>query len=122
MRDILSVLIPALTGGGLWALFSQGIKARNSLRAGARASKRAVVRDMAEARQEAEARAEHHTRLAEFWRATAANYSYQLRSNGITPDPEHPVPPQVAVAADAAARATVREVEKAEHDRDDSGA
>ncbi len=117
MRDILSVLIPALTGGGLWALFSQGIKARNSLRAGARASTRAVVADMAEARQEAEDRAEHQTRLAEFWRATAANYSYQLRSNGITPDPEHPLPPKMAVAADAVARATVRKTET-----DDAGA
>lgn len=109
--DVLQALITFIVGGGFVGLVSQLIKVRGSLRAGARASTRAIVRDMADDRKEAEARAEHQARVAEYWRAVAGNYSFQLRTHGITPDPATPNPPEQAVAADARARRKSRELE-----------
>lgn len=109
--DVVSLIISGIVGVAGTTFISQLIRARNSLRSGARASTRAVVKDMAEDRRQAEERTEHQTRLTEFWRATAANYLFQLRSNGITPDPEHPIPPEAAVRGEARARRKVSEIE-----------
>ncbi len=111
MSNWLPTALTAITGGGVALLIGQLVKARNSLRAGARTNTRAIVQDAADARREAEEKLEHQTRLTAFWRALAGNYGYQLRKNGITPDPENPLPPMQAVRADAQARSVVREAE-----------
>lgn len=110
-NELAQLLITAATGGGAVALVSGGVKAWLSLRSGARASTRAVINDIAEDRAAAEERAERQTRVAEYWRGIAGNYGYQLRRNGITPDPEHPAPPRQSPAAAERQRRSRRSVE-----------
>jgi hypothetical protein len=109
--DLIQALITFVVGGGFAALISQGTKAIRDLRGGARATTRAVIRDLADDRKEAEERLEHMTRVAEYWRAVAGNYNFQLRSNGVEPDPANPIPPEAAARADARARRKVKELE-----------
>lgn len=109
--SVVSIVIAVVTSGALATLMTQLVRGWGSLKKGARASTRAVINDMAEDRQSAEDRLEHMTRVAEHWRALAGNYNYQLRANGITPDPENPIPPSAAVREGVRVRKRVRELE-----------
>jgi hypothetical protein len=104
-------IITFVVGGGFAALITQGVKVWKSLSLGARATTRAVVRDLADARGEAEARLEHERRVSEYWRAVAGNYSFQLRAAGEVPDPENPIPPEMVVRGNAKARRELSEIE-----------
>lgn len=107
----LQTVVTFLVSGSVVTLVTYAWRAWGSLRSGARANTRAVIKDLADDRAAAERAREHQTRLTEFWRAVAANYSYQLRTNGITPDPETPIPPREAVREDSKARRKVKEME-----------
>jgi len=104
-------IITFVVGGGFAAFITQGIKVWKSLSIGARANTRAVVRDLASARTDAETRLEHERRVSEYWRAISGNYSFQLRAAGRTPDPENPIPPEMVVRSGAKARREVAGIE-----------
>ena len=50
-------------------------------------------------------------RVSDYWRGVAGNYNWQLRSNGIMPDPVNPIPPKLHVQQEAKARREVAEME-----------
>jgi hypothetical protein len=70
-----------------------------------------VIRDLVDDRADAETRLEHMTRVADYWRGVSGNYGFQLRSAGITPNPEDPIPPRLVVRDGAQGRRSVREME-----------
>jgi hypothetical protein len=86
-------LVALLTGGGATALVGLLIRSIRTLRAGARASIRDVVKDLSAARNAADDRARTAEQDRDFWHTTAAGYAYQLRDAGINPQPSSPVPP-----------------------------
>lgn len=91
--DAISTLIKFLTGGGLVVLVTQLLKAYSTWRSGARVTTRSIVRDLVVDRQESEARLDERTIERDHWQRIAGGYIYQLRTHGITPDPENPSPP-----------------------------
>lgn len=109
--SFLQAFITLIVSGALGTLVTGAIRSWGSMRKGARASTRAVIADLADDRREAEERTEHWIRVAEYWRQVAGNYQFQLRSNGISPDPKNPIPPVVAARDGATARRRVRELE-----------
>jgi hypothetical protein len=104
-------MVTFLVGGGAAALVTTVVKAVGSMRIGSRTASRGVVRDAVEARRDAERRLEHEKRVSDYWRGVAGNYNYQLRSNGIMPDPAKPVPPVVRVKTEARSRRDIQELE-----------
>jgi len=101
---VTQTLVTFLTGGGLIALITAAVRGFRTVRTGALSSTRAVVRDLVTARNEAEDRLDHALTERDFWRGVAGNYSYQLSSRGITPNPENPVPPKQSAAMQQAQR------------------
>lgn len=95
--DVIQTLVTFLVGGGLVTLIAQVVRGVSALRTGARASTRAVILDLAAARDDADNRAITYQRDSEFWRNTCAAYSFQMRTAGLTPDPTNPVPPSEQV-------------------------
>ncbi len=91
--EITSELITFVVGGGLAALITAATRGYRSVRAGARASTREVVKDLAAARDAAEDREARVRRDRDYWRSVAGDYGYQLRSAGLVPDPEKPRQP-----------------------------
>jgi hypothetical protein len=91
--ELVQTLLTFIVGGGLVTLITQLVRGWRSLKTGARASTREVVKDLAAARDEAEDR-EAEVRLdKDYWRAVAGDYGYQLRARGITPNPPEPRSP-----------------------------
>lgn len=91
--ELIQTLITFIVGGGLVTLITQSGKVVRSVRSGARASTRDVIRDLAAARDESEDREADRRRDAVYWANIAAGYGYQLRQHGLVPDPEHPMSP-----------------------------
>lgn len=117
----IATIVTFLTGGGLITLITQMVRARTTIKTGALSSTRAVVKDLVEARNEAEQRLDHQTARADYWQGLAANYAYQLRSAGIIPDPEKPVPPIATAALKQEERRRRRTAARDHHDLEDSG-
>lgn len=104
---VTQTLVTFLTGGGLLALIAAVVRSWRTVRTGALASTRAVVKDLVEARNEAEARQDVADRRSVFWQDVAMRYRRQLVTAGITPDPKDPKPPPMnaqAVRTDRARR------------------
>jgi hypothetical protein len=91
--DVTQTLVTFLTGGGALALIAAIVRSYRTVRTGALSSTRAVVKDLVEARNEAEARQDVADRRSVFWQDVAMRYRRQLVSAGITPDPRDPKPP-----------------------------
>lgn len=102
--ESISTLITFLVGGGLATLVTQIVRGWSSLRTGARASVREVVKDLAAARDEAEDRRGIAQRDCDYWQGVAAGYGYQLRAAGKLPDPVNPIPPSMVPVAVKRAR------------------
>lgn len=92
-------LLGFIVTGGFTTFVVQFARARTSLRAGARKSTREVVRDLADDRTAAERRTDIVQVDLEYWRGIAGSYSFQLRANGLTPDPPYPSSPSQAPPA-----------------------
>lgn len=95
--DDISALITFLVGGSAATLVTQVLRGASSLRKGARASTREVVKDLAEARDETEDRLKVMTRDMEYWRSVAGGYIFQMARAGLAPQPAEPSPPSAAV-------------------------
>lgn len=95
--EAVQVIVTFLVGGGLATLVTQIARAVSSMRTGARATTREVVKDLAESRDNAEGRLSVVQRDLEYWRNIAGGYSYQMRQAGIIPDPPDPCPPSTAI-------------------------
>lgn len=93
MPQMTSEIITFVVGGGLAALITAVVRGYRSVRAGARASTREVVKDLVADRDAAEARTARTQRDRDYWRSVAGDYGYQLRSAGLVPDPERPRSP-----------------------------
>lgn len=91
--DLLKGLLAFVTSGALAALITQLVRALLSLRSGARASNREVIKDLAAARDDAEDRAAKWLRDKDYWRGVAGDYNYQLRAGGKVPEPAEPQSP-----------------------------
>lgn len=91
--DAVQTLLTLIISAGGAAFLTQLVRGWISLRSGARASTREVIRDLAAARDEAEEREGILRRDLEYYRSVAGTYEYQLRSNGIEPRPPHPSSP-----------------------------
>lgn len=91
--DVTRTLVTFLTGGGLIALITAVARSYRTVRTGALASTRAVVKDLVQARNEAEARQDIADRRAMHWQDIAMGYRRQLLSAGIAPEPRDPKPP-----------------------------
>lgn len=96
--DLGQLFVTFLTGGGAAAFITLVIRSIRTLRTGARASIRDVVKDLSAARNAADDRARAAEEDRNFWQATAGDYAYQLRQNGVTPQPLSPTPPSVRKA------------------------
>jgi hypothetical protein len=102
--DVTQTIVTFLTGGGLIALITTAVRGFRTIRTGALASTRAVVKDLVEARNEAEDRLDQATIERDFWRTVAGTYGYQLTSAGIVPKPANPQPPKATRATEQAGR------------------
>lgn len=102
--EVIQTLVTFLTGGGLVTLIAQGYKSIRTVRTGALSSTRAVVKDLVEARNEAEDRLDEAQREVNYWRDITGRYGFQLRQAGITPDPENPLPPRMTASIQRGAR------------------
>jgi hypothetical protein len=91
--DVTRTLVTFLTGGGLVTLLVTAARSYRTVRTGALSSTRAVVKDLVEARNEAEARQDVADRRAAFWQDVAMRYRRQLILAGVEPDPLDPKPP-----------------------------
>lgn len=91
--EMIQALLTFIVGGGLITLVTQVVRGSRSLRAGARASTREIVKDLAAARDEAEDRLARVRQDRDYWRSVAGDYGYQLRSHGHVPIPESPRSP-----------------------------
>lgn len=91
--NVLQALMTFIIGGGLAALVTQLVRGWSSLRTGARASTREVIKDLAAARDEAEEREASLRRDKDYWRGVAGDYGYQLRQAGVLPSPSEPMSP-----------------------------
>ncbi len=112
--EITSELITFVVGGGLAALITAATRGYRSIRSGARASTREVVKDLAAARDEAEAREARVRQDRDYWRSVAGDYGYQLRSAGLVPDPEKPRQPSEVIAERRRPRRSAREASTGE--------
>lgn len=90
--DPVSALITFLLGGGLVTFLTQGRKVWFSMRSGARAASREVLKDLAASRDEAEDRLGREQREKEHWRYMCGRYHFQLVRAGLDPDPVDPTP------------------------------
>lgn len=115
--DAVAGLVAFLTGGGALTLVAYLFRGIRTVRTGALSSTRAVVKDLVEARNEAEARRDQAMSDAEYYRSIAGGYAYQLTKNGIRPKPEHMRPPKLS--ADFAREARERRYQG--RDLEDSG-
>jgi hypothetical protein len=86
-------LITFVLGGGAIAMVTQIIRASRLWKTGRLATTREIIRDMAAARDEAEDREAVVRQDKDYWRNVAGAYGYQLRSQGIEPDPARPMSP-----------------------------
>lgn len=116
--DVTQTLVTFLTGGGLIALITAAVRGFRTIRTGALSSTRAVVRGLVEARNEAEDRLDRSLVERDYWRGVAGNYSFQLRSRGIVPNPENPTPPRLTASIEQAAR---KERRRKRDELEDSG-
>jgi ABC-type transporter Mla subunit MlaD len=91
-------LVTLLTGGGAAALVGLLIRSIRTMRAGARASIRDVVKDLSAARNAADDRAREAEADLRYFQWLAGGYAYQLRDHGIAPDPATPTPPSAQKA------------------------
>lgn len=90
---IVQAIFTFIIGGGLLVGVTQMVRSWTTLRSGARANVRDVIRDIAASRDEAEDREAKMRRDKDYWRDVAAGYSFQLRAKGHTPDPAEPISP-----------------------------
>jgi hypothetical protein len=102
--DVTQTLVTFLTGGGLIALITTAVRGFRTIRTGALASTRAVVKDLVEARNEAETRLDQALIERDFWRTIAGTYAYQLTRAGLAPKPSNPQPPKATRATEQAGR------------------
>jgi hypothetical protein len=102
--EVIAVIVTFLTGGGLITLITQAVRGWRSVRTGALSSTRGVVKDLIEARDEAEDRRDECEARAMYWQSVAGGYHYQLTSRGAKPDPLNPSPPTLTPAAKRARR------------------
>lgn len=91
--DTLKAVLTFIVSAGSSALVTQLVRGWMSLRTGARASNREVIKDLAAARDDAEDRAAKWLRDKDYWRSVAGDYSFQLRNHGLVPQPPQPVSP-----------------------------
>lgn len=89
----MSALVTLLVGGGGVTLITKLVRGIASTRAGARASTKAVLQDLAEDRDDKVERNRALERDNEFWRNAAGSYAYQMVKAGMTPEPPTLVPP-----------------------------
>lgn len=89
------IIVTALISTGGVTLVTRFFRGWQSLRTGARASTRGVIEDLAKSRDETEDRYGAALRDLEFWRNTAGSYMFQMRRQGLMPDPADPVPPSM---------------------------
>lgn len=82
-----------IIGGGLLVGVTQVVRSWATLRSGARANVRDVIRDIAASRDEAEDREAAMRLDKDYWRDVAGGYGFQLRNHGLTPDPAIPRSP-----------------------------
>jgi hypothetical protein len=116
--EVIQTLVTFLTGGGLITLMVAVIRSYRTVRTGALSSTRAVVKDLVEARNVAEARQDAADRRAVYWQDVAISYRRQLFDAGITPSPMilNPPPLNGEVQADRVRRDRTRR-----RDLEDSG-
>lgn len=91
--DIVKAVLTFIVGGGLVTFITQVVRGWSSLRSGARANTREVIKDLAAARDESEDREADVRQDKDYWRNTAGGYAYQLRSAGLIPEPQNPRSP-----------------------------
>lgn len=108
-QNLITTLITFIIGGGLATFITQVARSWGTLRSGARASTREVVKDLAAARDEAEEREADIRRDKDYWRNVAGGYAFQLRSAGIEPDPPTPLSPSEVRRDKARAKQQVRD-------------
>jgi hypothetical protein len=92
------LFVTFLTGGGAATLIGLVIRSARTLRSGARASIRDVVKDLSAARNAADDRAREAEADLRYFQWLAGGYAYQLRDHGIAPDPATPTPPSAQKA------------------------
>ncbi len=92
-QTMVQALLAFIVGGGLLGLVTQVVRSWSSIKSGARANTREVIKDLAAARDESEDREATVRRDKDYWRGVAADYGFQLRSAGLTPDPAKPMSP-----------------------------
>ncbi len=92
-NGLLGQVFTALVAIAGTTFLTQIIRGYLSLRTGARANTREVVKDLAAARDDEESRHTITQRDRDFWRNVAGAYAYQMRRAGLVPDPAEPVPP-----------------------------
>lgn len=102
--DVTRTLVTFLTGSAGVGLVAAIVRSIGTLRTGALSSTRAVVKDLVDARNEAEARQDVADRRSVFWQDAAVRYRRQLLEANIRPDPFELKPPAMN-PADASRRA-----------------
>lgn len=102
--DGVAALVAFLTGGGALTLVAYLFRGIRTVRTGALSSTRAVVKDLVEARNEAEARRDQAVSDAEYFRAVAGGYAFQLKEKGFRPKPEYMRPPKLTADFEREAR------------------
>lgn len=92
------MLITLVLGGSGAIAFGTLVRGWLDLRRGTRAIDRGVVKDAVADRDQAEARTARAERDRDYWRSVAGGYHWQLRTAGVMPLPEMPVPPSERIA------------------------
>jgi tRNA(Met) C34 N-acetyltransferase TmcA len=93
--EVIQTLVTFLTGGGLITLLVAAVRSYRTVRTGALSSTRAVVKDLVEARNEAESRQDAADRRAVYWQDVAMQYRQQLLESRIMPEPRILNPPPI---------------------------